>query len=146
MIFLFGNKKKFAIECSINQAKPHLLGQVRLWICGIYLGYFDEEVMLNNFLHSINNLNERLNNLNDITLKNKSISNLFDEIYNTHNDNGKYLFIPIESFDDFEIFILTQESEIHFFWQLIEEPFFKYDNYPSGKQHSTVDIIFLEIP
>lgn len=53
---IIGNKSKFAIEYKVNRVRPYIMGHIRLWLNNSYIGFFDEEVMLETSLGSLTEL------------------------------------------------------------------------------------------
>lgn len=137
---IVGNKENFAIESEITTTKPYLMGKLCLWIGGIQVGTFDDEVMLLTIKASLTNLLEELDEIKKHEFVGMKDEDVFNLIYDDEFDNGPYLLHLGESFDDFSFFAFATEDEIHFFWQLHDKPYFSYPNYPEGIIHKKVKI------
>jgi hypothetical protein len=144
MTITFGSKEFFAIDYHINDHKS-MMGNVRIWIHNIYVGYFDEEVPLLTVQYSLDNLSKRLDQLTDPNLKQAKNEgkDLFKVILSL-SENGKFMVTLGESFDDFSVFVFKDGSFLQFLWKFCENPFFKYPNYPEGQHTAIIDATYFK--
>lgn len=129
MKHLIGSKSEFAIEYSIRKHTPYLMGNIIIWLDNHFLGYYDEEVMLLPIQNSLTLFVNRLDALENENYDVLSVSDLYQVIYFSDIDNGKYLLSLGESFDDFSIFGYKKRDNILIVWKLHDDPFFEYPNY-----------------
>lgn len=140
---VLGSKKDFAIEYSINQRNPYLMGHVRLWLNNISIGCYDEEVPLLSIQSSLVRLKNRIGELENRDLDTaKSLGQNPMKIIASLDDNGKYMPGLGESFDDFEIYVYKNDEKLNFYWQLVDNPYFNYLSYPQGIMHHSVDVSY----
>jgi len=135
---IIGDKEVMAIEYRITQKKPYIMGNLILWMGGVYIGTFEEEQMLLNIAYGLERLatnissNERLNHLGK------------DEIYHLLNKNNQGHLVNLgEGFDDFLVYSYVTDNELNFIWNLLDEPFFTYPSYPSGLGFAKIPKEFL---
>lgn len=140
---VFGNKDIFAIERKINKREPYLMGNMCLWIGGLQVGSFEDEVMLSCIQQSLSCFSSRFEEMEEHDFRGKPSEEIFFMVFESDMDNGQFLIHIAESFDDFELFTYKEDNEIHFVWKLVDAPFFKYPNYPEGIMHKKVDVNFL---
>ncbi|MGD9368243.1 MAG: hypothetical protein PVH87_21260 [Desulfobacteraceae bacterium] len=143
---LIGKKSEFAIEYAIKTRVPYLMGNLRLWLGGMYVGYFNEDIMLSSAQHILMHLRGRINELNNEVFTTKKVEEIYNLVYSGKIDNGKYLLNLGDSFDDFSFFVFLRGNQINFVWKLHKEPFFDYPNYKNNINHKEIDIsVFSEI-
>jgi len=135
---IIGKKEVMAIEYRLTQKKPYIMGNLILWMDGVYIGAFEEEQMLLNIAYGLERLatdissNDRLNHLGK------------DEIYHLLNKNNQGHLVNLgEGFDDFLVYSYVTDNELNFIWNLLDEPFFTYPSYPSGLGFAKVPKEFL---
>lgn len=137
---LIGNKSNFAIEYNILRYKPYLMGNFAIWLGNTYIGYFEEEVMLSSIQHSLQQLHNRLSELDNNSFEGKDITEIHNLIYSGRIDNGKYLLSLGESFDDFSLFVFKRKDSVNFVWKLHKDTFFDYPDYDTNINHKAVKI------
>lgn len=135
-----GNIESFAIESEITKSTPYLMGHLCLWIGGIQVGAYEDEVMLLCVKASLDQIVKGMDQQQNLDFVKMKTEDLFALIYSGDIDNGQYLLHVAESFDDFSFFTFAANDEIHFVWKLRDDPFFSYPNYPKGVIHKTVKI------
>lgn len=135
---IIGDKPVMAIEYMVTQKKPYIMGNLILWMNGVYIGAFEDEQMLLNIAYSLERL---LTNISD----NDAFNNLSrDEIYHLLNkENEGHLVNLGEGFDDFLIYSYVTGDELNFIWNLLNDPFFTYPSYPDGLQFAKISKNFL---
>ncbi len=135
-----GEINSFAIECDVTKVSPHLMGHLCLWIGGIKVGAYEDEVMLSNVKAALDRIIAGLDGRQNLDFSKMSKESLFSLIYDGDFDNSRYLLQLGESFDDFSLFAFTASDEINFIWKLHDDPFFSYPNYPKDILHKKVKI------
>lgn len=135
---IIGKREVMAIEYSITQKRPYIMGHLILWMNSIYIGAFEEEQMLLNIAYGLERLatnissNDRLNYLGK------------DEIYHLLNkENQGHLVNLGEGFDDFLVYSYVTGGELNFIWNLLDKPFFNYPSYPNGLGYAKIPKKFL---
>jgi hypothetical protein len=130
---IIGDKSVMAIEYTVLQKKPYIMGNLVLWINDIYIGAFEDEQMLINIAHSLERLPVTIPNNNEFYKMSR------DEIYHLLNkENEGYLVSLGEGFDDFLIYSYATGDDLNFIWKLLDEPFFNYPDYPNGLQFAKI--------
>lgn len=128
---LIGCVDSFAIEYAIESNSPKKMGKIRIWLKGNYLGAYDDVNILSVTLHQLEKLSPEC--LEEIVAKGKSEEEIYSYIKSgTCADNGKFMLSLGESFDDFSIVVYLSGEKIKFLWELHEDPFYTYPNYPRG--------------
>ncbi len=140
MMRTIGSKEIFAIEMEITTVKPYLMGKLCLWIGGVRVGTFDDEVMLLTIKSSLDSFLNEFDEIKNPEFTRMTDEDLFSLMYSDDFDNSPYLLHLGESFDDFSFFAFTAEDEVHFVWKLQDKPYFSYPNYPEGVIHKKVKI------
>ncbi len=145
---VIGDKSQFAIEYRINKVNPYIMGNICLWIDGLYIGYFFEEVMLQTSLGSLLELIgvDRQENLKKIPIPNQMED---DELFYYFRDNDgdikdHTMFSLDESTDDFLIDVYEVQGAMKFIWRLHRSPSGKYNNYPEGVLSASIDFVELK--
>lgn len=124
---LFGNKNEFAIEVGTLNSE---MSTIALWLDGIKVGN-------NRELDYVCQLESKL--LRIISLYDKFEYKItegisLDILIEKEELFEKQIILNIgESFDDFCIRILIDREFIYFFWKLVEEPFWEYDEKMKNK-------------
>ncbi|MDG4597743.1 MAG: hypothetical protein P9F75_19005 [Candidatus Contendobacter sp.] len=82
-----------------------------------------------------------MENIDECKFVNKTV----DEIYESINsgavpDSYMYYFSPGPAFDDFIIVTYVCNGKIFFIWELVDNPFFEYPDYPEGIQSAEVSV------
>ncbi len=147
MMKVIGDKKKFAIEYSVNKTEPYLLGHICIWLNNNYIGYSPEEVMLDCSLGSLIELvsEDRQSRLLQAKFPSLSDENLFELLANDEGDiRDNSMFNIDESTDDFIVHICRLGDKIKFLWQLCEQPCRDIKNYPGGLLSAEIEISYLE--
>ncbi|MCP4088214.1 MAG: hypothetical protein GY746_00250 [Gammaproteobacteria bacterium] len=139
MCKLIGDKNNFGFEYEISPSVSHVMGNMRLWIEGRYIGSFDDTNILPTIIHQFEGLEEF--NLDGCKFQNMGVHEIYDLIISDSiPDSYNYLFSPGEAFDDFIIIAFVCNGEIVFIWSLVENPFFEYSDYPKGIQSARVPV------
>jgi hypothetical protein len=137
---LIGSKEVFAIEYEITQLGKHgtLFGKVVLWLNGLYLGHYDEEIIMNNFNNMLLDFILPPGNVeNYANLEELIISRdlqLFSE-----KENGWFIKCFSESFDDFLIAMVDDPDKVVFWWKLERKHLGRHAGYPHDVQLVVVD-------
>ena len=137
---VIGKIESFAVEREITQTTPYFIGHLCLWIGGISLGAYEDEVMLSSVKAVLDSTIAILDKRQNADFLKLEKNDLFNLMYNGEFDNSLYLLHLAESFDDFSLFTFTVDDEIHFVWKLHDNPFFTYPNYPKEIIHKKVKI------
>ncbi len=135
-----GEINTFAIECDVTKTNPYLMGHLCLWIGGIKLGAYEDEVMLSSVKAALDRIIVGLDQRQNLNFTKIDKDDLFALVYDEDFNNSQYLLHFGESFDDFSLFSFTTSDEIHFIWKLHDNPFFSYPHYPKEILHKKVKI------
>lgn len=136
---VIGDKRCFAIEYEIQPSVSHVMGSMRLWLQGNFIGAIEDVNILSAVLCQLKSLNSewRENNV----LIDKAADYIYDLVYTQDiQDNINYCFTPGEAFDDFSIVVFSYKGYFYFVWRLNNNPYFKYPNYPTDTQSARVSI------
>jgi len=136
---VIGDKSRFAIEYEIQSKKAHVMGTMRLWIEGIFIGAIQDVNILSAILCHLETPSPKIQGyyyFNKIT---------FEDIYyliyrNDDPNDAQYCFDPGESFDDFWIIYYCDNDYYNFIWRLHDNPYFEYPNYPTEVQNARVAV------
>jgi len=143
---IIGDKNTFAIQYSHGQ-QDEKMGYVLLWLGGIYIGAWEDEVFfsyLQSGLQCIIEIKGRLMNfpfrddLPEVIIQKMSdLSTRDPALYDHVGSFG-------ESFHDFFIICFLTDSKINLVWKLREKPFFTYPGYPRAAQMVSLDYDYFE--
>lgn len=140
MSTIVGHKSEFAIEYRLNKISPYIMGNVCIWLDGKCIGYLLEEVVLSIFQTAINQLENKLNQLENPKFNNISFLEIFEMISSGKIENGKHFLSLGESFDDFIIYVYRIDDKLNFIWKLCDEPFYSYPNYNKEINYKSISI------
>jgi len=143
---IIGDPKTFGIESEITDTNSHILGTVRLWIAGLYIGSDEDVNLLGVTECSLEHLMKRPDAQDWMRYANLPAKELFKK-YRKDDALEATMLALGESFDDFTLFAILGKEEIRFVWQLHKKPFFQYPNYPKGVCEGFVkrDVVFARI-
>lgn len=137
MTCLIGEKEVFGIEYEISSKDRFVMGRMRVWIEGNYLGAFDDLDMLGSAQLQFKDLDSTSPDGCEFVGKSpERICDLIDA--KSPEDRWRYVFSPGPSFDDFFIIVYTCNDVIYFVWKLEDQPFFDYPGYPKDVQSAKV--------
>jgi len=132
MSTLIGNKNNFAIEYSIVQLLPHLMGNIRLWIGGYYVGYYDSPIILGTAASELDTIRQSYGEMTIENIKNIDPKDIEKSIYSDESDeinqNMRSLMLA-DSTDDFLLYLYEDGDQLVFFWKLLEDHDLDYPNY-----------------
>lgn len=118
---IIGEKSIFAIEFKVNTTSPYKYGNILMWLSNKYIGFFEEEIMLDcslgSFIELISDL--RCRNIKDPQLYEKSDKEIFFYLLNdggSKKDNS--MFSIDESTDNFCIFVISNGIFFKFLWRI----------------------------
>lgn len=144
---IIGNKSRFAIEYKVNEIHPYIMGHIRLWLNNSYIGFFEEEVMLETSLGPLIELigDSKKSRLQKLLIPKEMDDNeLFNYLKNDEGDLKDHTMFSVdESTDDFLVYVYKDKEKMKFLWQLHRSPSGKYKNYPMCVFSTCVD--FLEL-
>ncbi len=136
---IIGDQQRFAIEYEIQPSVSHVMGTVRLWLEGQYLGAIQDKNILSAISCQLGSLSPEFHE--NAAFLNKSASDVFDLVYSEeHLEAGVHCFTPGEAFDDFSIVAFFHDGAFYFIWKLDDDPHFAYPGYPKGFQTARVSI------
>lgn len=136
---LIGKKSSFGFEYNIRSRHHHIMGNMRLWIEGKYIGAFDDLNILSAIFLQFEGL--ELKNIDGYKFLGKKDEEIYYELVDDHSlDNWRYNFSPGESFDDFIILTYICDDRITFIWKLVDNPYFEYSDYPKDIQSAQVSV------
>jgi len=135
---LIGDKSIFGIEVSIACEVPDFLGFLRIWINGTYLGYFEEECYLKVIAGVLTDVSKSYERLNFSHFQGLSYSAIYDAVKEDSDECECYHLILGDTFDDFSMTVFVTDSQYVFVWKLNDDPFFKYEKYPTEVLHGRV--------
>lgn len=125
---LIGNKTEFAVEYHILKEEPFVIGNIRLWIGGKYVGYFDSPTMLGVAVQSLIGVVERYGKFTIPGSLNMTAHEISKKIDSGELSDIHKLTIT-ETFDDFLIDIYENNSSLVFNWKLTEDSCLEYPDY-----------------
>lgn len=137
--YFFGNKDSFAVEFAVQRERysRHLMGNLRLWLGGNYIGAYEDINILSTTLHDLHVLTTK--NICSDSFDGINEEQVYQFIKSDDNlEGGRYFFHPGEAFDDFSAVVYRHNGMFKFIWKLEEKPFFEYENYPKGFQWAEV--------
>jgi len=126
---ILGNKELFAVEYEVDKVQPHLQGKIRLWLGACYVGAYEDVEMLLVVLSQLERV--KSDKLNGEAYRNLNFELAYEKI---KENDGKFFLSLGESFDDFSIVIYFLDGAFTVVWELLDNPFFTYPNYPQGLQ------------
>lgn len=136
---LIGDKGGFGIEYEIQSSDSHVMGNMRLWLGGKYVGAFDDVNILSVALFQLEGVDSK--RIDGCEFVDEAAGKVYEIIESGDiPDNRRYLLMPGEAFDDFSIYWYACNGNLYFVWKLIDNPFFEYPDYPRGIQSAQVSI------
>ena len=139
MTQIVGDIDIFAIEFDVQSRSTKLMGMVRIWLSGKYLGAIEDINILTVTLHQL----ERVfySKLYDKHLGELNPKDAYCLIKEDRVEGaGKHFLSLGESFDDFSVVLYGCDENLIFVWKLNEDHFFDYPGYPAGIQYALVPI------
>ena len=112
MTEIVGNKNVFGFEYNIQDSSPYLMGNIRVWIKGRFIGCFEDTNILPTIINQFDNL-ETFNS-DGCKFNKMDINDVFKILSNPKANNYRYFFSPGEAFDDFIIITYACNNEIIF--------------------------------
>lgn len=134
--FIFGNKDLVALELNIQPDSNNNYGHLRIWIGGNFIGSIEESQTISTVVYNLEGL--ATVNENVISLSDKSESGEY--LLKKFDSQASFLLTLGECFDDFHICAARHVDELVFIWQLHEDPYFSYENYPKNVLKITMKI------
>lgn len=130
-----GKKDRFGIEYALIPSKLALLGSVRVWFNGLWIGD-------NQYTFLIGSLCERLNSLRGVRRTRSSLLYADDsEVPTFQHLHGRSSWSFGEAFDDFSFvyYAVAKTERLHWVWRSHEEIRQRYPDYPAGLHRESVD-------
>jgi hypothetical protein len=136
---LIGDKNSFGIEYSIQSRNSHVMGNMRLWFEGRYIGAFDDVNILSSILFELEGLDPQI--VDGGAFIGRAADEIYKYVKSGDNPNcDKYYFTPGEAFDDFSIVVYAYEGNFYFIWKLHDDSYFEYSHYPEGIQSAQISV------
>jgi hypothetical protein len=136
---VIGNKKLFAIEYEIQPGVSHVMGNVRLWLEGVYIGAIEDVNILSAILCQLEVPRPEIHE--NCGFVDKDADDVYELVYvNDVLENARHSFTPGEAFDDFSIVVFSCDGYFYFVWKLEDNAYFSYPDYPEGVQSGRVSI------
>jgi hypothetical protein len=136
---VIGDKRCFAIEYEIQPSISHVMGSMRLWLEGMFIGAIEDVNVLSAILYQLEGLSPETHE--NSTFIDKSASDIHELVYSEDAlDNVNYCFTPNGVCDDFSIVVFSHNGYFYFIWRLNDNPFFTYPDYPKDIQSARVSI------
>jgi hypothetical protein len=136
---LIGSKDGFGIEYEIHPGDYGLMGNMRLWFGGRYVGSFDDV----NILSVTSSYLGGLKMENGCHFINEAASDVYDLISDqleTIPDSYGYVCFNGAGFDDFIVYGYACDDKFYFVWKLVDSPAFEHPGYPKDVQSADVSI------
>jgi len=134
---MIGDKRCFAIEYELQPSVSHVMGSMRLWLQGIFIGAIEDVNILSAILFQLKTLSSEWRE--NCAFIGKAADFIYDLVYSEDApDNINYCFTPGEAFDDFSIVVFSHNGYFYFIWRLNDNPYFKYLDYPKDTQSAKV--------
>lgn len=141
MSFVIGDTGTFAIELASRDELCNKIGRMRIWLGGKHIGTFDDTSIYSLVWQQLDNVLAKKLDLNKFGFA--GARQIYDEIKSGEIDeSGRYFLSLGDSFDDFSVIALRNDDEIIVIWELLDEHFFEYEDYPLGLQCSTISVIY----
>lgn len=125
---IIGNKTTFAIEYAVQITEPDYIGQILLWVNGNYIGTIDDTAHLQTVASVLIDLLYNHTQYTFPETQGKTNKQIF-EMVKGENRGEFYHLILGDTFDDFSMTASVCETDI--LWQLHDDPYFNYPNYPT---------------
>lgn len=136
---VIGDKRCFAIEYEILPSVSHVMGNMRLWLQGIFIGAIEDVNILSAILRQLKSLSPEWRE--NSAFFDKAADYIYDFVWSEDiQDNINYCFTPGEAFDDFSIVVFSYNGYFYFIWRLNDNPYFTYPDYPKDIQSARVSI------
>jgi hypothetical protein len=136
---LIGDKNSFGIEYAIQSRNSHVMGNMRLWFEGGYIGAFDDVNILSSILFELEGLDPKI--IDGGAFIGRTVDEIYEYVKSGDNPNcDKYYFTPGEAFDDFSIVAYACEGNFNFIWKVHDDSYFEYSHYPEGIQSAQVSV------
>lgn len=136
---IIGDKMRFAIEYEIQKGGRYVMGRLRLWLSGQYIGAYDDIAMLSAILFQMEGV--EITKLEGCEFLKETANRIYDLIEsNVAFDSRRHLLMLGESFDDFSIYWFYCKGNLHFVWKLTDSPVFAYPDYPKGVQYAQISV------
>jgi len=139
---MIGEKSNFGIEYEIQSidyyvgtSDPYVLGHMRVWIEGKYIGAYEDVDMLGVAWWAL----EVEGNMKESQLSNKTADDIYDLMITEGIPDVSHCHLG-PPFDDFVTLSYVCNGKIHFIWKLVDEPCFQYPDYPKGVQSAEVSV------
>lgn len=139
MRVIIGDRKCFAVEYEIQPSVSHVMGNIRLWLQGVFIGSIEDINILSSILCQLKSLSPQWRE--NSTFFDKTADYIYDLVWSEDGqDNINYCFTPGEAFDDFSIVVFSHNGYFYFIWRLNDNPYFTYPDYPKDTQSARVSI------
>lgn len=138
-VTLIGDKNCFGIEYAIQSRNSHTMGNLRMWLGGMYIGAIDDVNILTSILFELEGLDPQT--IDGSVFSGMASDVIYESVKSESDSNcDKYYFTPGEGFDDFSIVAYTSNGTFNFIWKLHDDPYFEYPDYPEGIQSAQVSV------
>ena len=134
---IIGNKDSVAVELEVSNRGQYVMGFVRMWLNGRFLGSIEEEEMLSSYVHSLEWIG-RMEEIGAGELDFGDAAAEFAWIQNDDSIHDRCLAGLGESTDDFLIRAYRKGDRLRFMWRLLDQPFHSYPGY--GNELRCADI------
>lgn len=139
MCTLVGDKNGFGIEYKIQSRNSHVMGNMRLWLEGKYIGAFEDVNILTTVLIKLEAFGPEFVDSDDFI--GMSPMQVYEHVKAEGNcDSDRFYFTPGEAFDDFSIVVYSKDGYFNFIWKLHDDPYFQYPDYPKGIQSARISV------
>lgn len=139
MCALVGDKNDFGIEYAVQSNDKYVMGNIRLWFKGVYVGSYSDVNILTSILFVLEGVNPDL--IDGKSFEGMSPEQIYGVIKSDDNyDGDKYYFTPGEAFDDFSVVVYAVDDKLNFIWRLHDEPYFSHPDYPLGIQSAQISL------
>lgn len=136
---LIGDRESFGFEYEIESKKTHVMGYIRMWVDGKFIGAIEDVNVLPAILYQFEGLERE--NTDGCRFLDMEPGEIYEMIFSgTISDGRRYCFSPGEAFDDFDVIAYVCNGNIFFVWKLVDRPFFSYPGYPDGVQSAQVSV------
>jgi len=139
---LIGDKNSFGIEYEIQSieyyigtSKPYVLGHVRLWLEGKYIGAYEDIDILGVASWAL----EGGESMKECQFLNMTAENIY-ELMITEGIPGVCHCDLGPPTDDFVTLFYVYNGKVHFVWKIVDEPCFQYPDYPKDVQSAAVSV------
>lgn len=131
MTQVIGDKSIFAVEYyTLDQPPPNL--HYRYWIGGFHVGAIEDVSYYTYLFWGLLHILSR--DLENSTFAAQSKEETFEMVFGENPIDGHSLYFAGygESLDEFLYLCYSYDTDYHFIWELIDDPWFDHPEYPKG--------------